>query len=1007
VATIAQPLLHDTNVVTDGGLIKQGAGTLTLSGLSTYNGTTTVSGGTLVIAPAAAAAPGDYMISGGSVLRVRGAVAGDVMGVNALTLNSASSLVLDETNMSAPLIVVTNALTTASTTILNLTNMTITAGQYPLIKYGSLNGAGVAGFTLGATPLTPGLALSLVNNPANQSVDLLAVASTPTLTWAGNVSGAWDIGGTPNWQGGAFYNESGGTGPIVEFDDSASGTTAISLNTTVAPTEMVVSNSSLNYSISGTGQIAGTGSLLKKGDGTFILATKSTGSDPVSIQGGTLQLGDGAASNGSVGGSINDNAVLAVANPNSQTMNNLISGSGSLTKSGNGILTLTATNTITGAVAVNAGTLALNAGGNSGNVPVLGNVSTVTVASGAALNLLGANTLGLTNGSALPTVTISGNASLNVIGTGTHAVGSLNLGDFSSGGTMSGPGVVVVNGNLTNASASTVNLASLMCNSTNIFFSGSAALMVNSNLSIIAPGTGQPETVMIGDPNGNGGTLTTKGSVNVNRSYVELDYMTWNVDIGTNTLNIFSKFTLGKIGGLPAYMEWISGNGLIAANNYFTLGDSFIGISGPSQGELDVTGGNLVISNNATRCLVGNAGVGVINVSGGSLSFLGNSSIQVGGYSSYPAAGASGTLTINGNGSVIIGPQSGGLRLAADKRTGTITGITGTINLNGGSLTTWPDIRNGSTDGGGSSYINFNGGILKAGTNTPTFLQGLTTASVQSGGAIIDDGGNIITIGQSLTDGGGEGGLIKLGAGALILTNANTYAGATTVSNGTLEVDGSLAGSQVVVTANGVLSGVGSISSPVTINAGGVLSPGLKIAGTNDMGVLTINNNLTINGSLLFQLNKNWAQSNSMAVVSGVLANSGTGSILITNLGPTLAVGDSFQLFNQPVLNGSALSISSGDGVTWTNMLALNGSIQVLAVTVPINPLPGIVQFHVSGDNLGLSWPTNSGWILQEQNNPLAVGLSNNWVNVPNSGSVTNMNFKLTNAAAFYRLVHP
>lgn len=982
-----------------GGLVKLGSGTLTLSGTNTYNGVTAVNAGTLLITPANGGALGDYTVAGGTTLKVRQNFVGDALAVSALALDSGSSLTLDETNAGAPLIVVANTLTTASTVTLNLASLIPAVGQYPLIKYGSLGGAGFDAIALGTTPFAPELSLSLSNNTANQSIDLVVAAAAATLTWNGNINGSWDIGGTANWQGGAFYTETAGVGPILDFDDTASGTTAITLDTTVSPTTMVVSNNNLTYSITGSGVIAGNGGLLKQGSGTLTLATANTFTNLTTISGGTFQLGDESANNGSVGGSIIDNAALIVADPNPQTMDNVISGTGSLIKSGNGTLTLTSSNTLSGAVSINAGTLALNQGGTGGSSPVLGSVSSVGIASGATLALNGANALGFSNNTALPPVSIAGGGTLNSIGLGVHSIGNLSIGDPSAGGILSGDGGILVNGNLTNISASTINAGSLTYNGTNIFLTGSSSVLtVDGNLSFVYPYNAG--TVISGDPNGSPGILTTKGNVTGNASYVELDYMTWNVDIGTNTLNIYSKFTIGKVGGLPALMNWISGNGLIAPNNYFTLADSFTGINGASQGELDVSGGSLVISNNNARCLIGNSGNGTINVSGGTLSFMGNSSVQLGGDINYLQNNAQGTLTISGNGSVVIGPQSGGLRLAADK--GTYIGITGTINLNGGTLTTWPGIINGSTGGGGSSYISFNGGTLKAGTNNATFLQGLTLAIVQFGGAVIDDGGNIITIGQALADGGG--GLTKLGSGTLTLTNTSTYSGATTVSNGTLQVDGSLSVSPVTVASGATLSGNGILGAAVTVNDGGTLAPG-----TNSPGTLTINGDLTLDGSLIVSINKNLTQSNSMTIVSGVLTNSGAGTVTITNLGPDLAVGDSFKLFSQPVLNGDALSILSSGGVTWTNNLAVDGSIQVLSVTPPINPLPGVIQFSLSGNTLALSWPTNLGWILQAQTNTLSTGLNTNWVNVPGSDIVTNMIFNVdpANGAVFYRMIHP
>jgi autotransporter-associated beta strand protein len=1002
--TITQPLLHDSTLTTDGGLTKQGVGTLTLSGANTYNGVTAVNAGTLAITPAAAGAPGNYVVTSGATLKVRAIATGDAMGINALTLDAGSALVLDATNLSAPLITVANALTTASPVTLNLTNTPITAGQYPLIRYGQLGGAGVGGFVLGSAPSPPGLVLSLVNNPANGSVDLLAAPAAPILTWEGTVSGVWDIGGTANWENGAYYTETGGAGPIATFDDTASGTTAITLNTTVSPTGVTVSNANLTYSISGAGQIAGNGGLLKEGSGTLTLATMNTFTNQTLILGGTLQLGDGTANNGSVGGSIMDNAALVVANPNSQTMNNLIAGSGSLTKSGNGTLTLTSSNTLGGIVNVSAGTLALNQGGAGGSVPVLGTVSGVNIAPGATLALAGANALGLTNNPLPPPVTVAGGAAFNTTDVGSHAIGSLNLGDFSSGATMSGPGEIVVNGNFTNTSTSVVNLeGGLSWNSTNIFLSGGSLLTVNGKLNLISPNGGQYNTYISGDPYSGPGTITTMGNVSITRAYLELEYMTWNFDLGTNSFYLNGKFTIGKIGGLPAYMKWISGDGLITVNNnYFTLADA-PGSAQQSQGELDVSGGNLVISNNAARCLIGNSGLGTIEVSGGVLSFVGNSPIQLGGDTSYAQNGASGVITIRDDGSLLVGPQSGGLRLAANNN-GTFTGITGTINLDGGTLTTYPGIVNASTGTGASScysYINFNGGILKAGTNHPAFLQGLTQATVLPGGAIIDDGGNNITIGQALADGGG--GLTKLGAGTLVLTNDSTYSGETTVSNGTLAVNGSIAGSGVKV-VQGSLGGSGAINAPVTIGSAGAL-----VAGTNGLGILTINGNLELNGSLQFAVNKTNAPSSGMIVVNGTITDSGTGVITITNTGGTLAAGDTFTVFNQPVPNANTMSITSDGGVVWTNMLAVNGTIQVLSVSPVINPLPGVVQYNVSGGVLQLSWPTNRGWILQEQTNALSVGLGDNWVNVPGSESITNINVNVNpaNGAAFYRLVHP
>ncbi|HEX7653707.1 MAG TPA: autotransporter-associated beta strand repeat-containing protein, partial [Verrucomicrobiae bacterium] len=489
--TIAQPLLHDPTLTTDGGLVKQGAGILTLAGLNTYNGNTTINGGTLGINSGASAAPGAYGVSSGATLAVRSTVPGDTMNIAALTLNNGAALTINETNLSTTAIAVSGALTIASPVTVNLTNMTLAIGQYPLVSYGTLAGAGVSGLALGATPTSSGLALSLVNNSANHTIDLLVAPATVVLTWDGTINGNWDIGGTANWKTGAFYTQTAGVGPIVTLDDSAAGTTSLTLATTVAPTTLVVNNSARDYNLSGAGQIAGSGGLSKQGSGTLVLATVNTFTNQTALTGGTLQLGDGATSNGSVGGAIVDNAALVVANPLSQTMNNLISGSGSFTKNAAGILTLTASNSLSGVVTVNGGTLNLNQGGAGGTGPVLGAVSSLSIGTGAALSLAGANALGFSNSVVLPALNLAGGATLNLIGTGGHAVSSVNLGDASNGGMMTGAGGLIVNGNFTNHSASTVALTGgLNCNSTNIFLTSASALVISNDFNLFAPGAG-------------------------------------------------------------------------------------------------------------------------------------------------------------------------------------------------------------------------------------------------------------------------------------------------------------------------------------------------------------------------------------------------------------------------------------------------------------------------------------------------------------------------------------
>ena len=96
-------------------------------------------------------------------------------------------------------------------------------------------------------------------------------------------------------------------------------------------------------------------------------------------------------------------------------------------------------------------------------------------------------------------------------------------------------------------------------------------------------------------------------------------------------------------------------------------------------------------------------------------------------------------------------------------------------------------------------------------------MSGLLYAYVKSGGAVIDSSTNTIGIAQPLLDGGGNGGLTKLGAGTLTLSSANSYVGITVVNAGTLLVSGSVAG-DATVAANGMLAGPGTVGGQVTVN---------------------------------------------------------------------------------------------------------------------------------------------------------------------------------------------
>ncbi len=380
--------------------------------------------------------------------------------------------------------------------------------------------------------------------------------------------------------------------------------------------------------------------------------------------------------------------------------------------------------------------------------------------------------------------------------------------------------------------------------------------------------------------------------------------------------------------------------------------------------------------------------VGTMTVSGGVFSQTGT------GQRLIVAEEGTGTLTVNGTGLINC---VGGLSIGHQ-----VTG-NGTVNLDGGRIVT-PSVYGNVPDS--TTTLNLNGGVLEARANSATFINNLDAANVLAGGAIIDSSTNTITIPQPLLDGGAGGGLVKLGAGVLVLSGANTYTGLSTVSNGFLVVNGQIPGA-VRVKPGAALAGNGVVGGVVTVEAGGALSAGTSI------GTLTLGASPVLGGYVVAEVDRNGGSplADRIEVTGNPIAYGGT--LVITNTGAPLQVNDTFKLFNATGYIGSftLLSLTPGQNVTWdTANLTVNGTIRVASAVGTVPTTPTNITFGVTGNNLDLWWPTNyTGWRLEVQTNALSVGLSNNWSTWPNSTNVNAVSIPLNpnNPTVFFRLVYP
>lgn len=309
-------------------------------------------------------------------------------------------------------------------------------------------------------------------------------------------------------------------------------------------------------------------------------------------------------------------------------------------------------------------------------------------------------------------------------------------------------------------------------------------------------------------------------------------------------------------------------------------------------------------------------------------------------------------------------------------------------------------------DGGGLTLANsagMNGGaynLTKTGNGT-LILNGNSNSwnsLTLAGGTVAFNSAANLSITSSVSGGGN---LSQIGSGTTTLSGDHSgMFGNLAVSGGKLLVNTTTSAALADVTG-GALGGNGTISGPVFIEAGGTISPG-----TTSIGTLTLSSDLTLGGNVSVKVNRSLSQSNDFVSVSGVLSCTNAGTLTVNNLGPTLAVGNVFTLFSQPVTGGSLLNVTGG-GATWSNNLATDGSIVVLSTVASYSTN---ISYSVNGSTLTISWPaTHLGWILQQQTNSLGAGLGTNWTDVAGSSAVTSTNITISPSVptAFYRLSHP
>jgi autotransporter-associated beta strand protein len=339
------------------GLIKAGAGTLALGGASSYTGSTAVNAGTLLIANGAAlgATSGGTTVALGAQLRLNATNSGFTVGNESLAIVGQG--------------------VTSGGALRNAAGDNTWQGKVTLGADATIGAASGTSLTMdvasGNAIEAAGFNLTFDGAGTNRVLDSISLGAggltkigsgTTILAAANSYSGATDI------QGGRLTLS--GNGRL------GSGAITIS-NANTGTLELAVTGTNVMAN-----DISGAGALLSSaGETRFTGAVTTTGA--LTVSGSTVRIGNGGTS-GSLSGNttLSDNtAQLVFDRSNAYAHSGTISGSGSVTKSGAGTTTLTGNNSFSGALAVNAGVLELNASSGA----AAASASTISVATSATL----------------------------------------------------------------------------------------------------------------------------------------------------------------------------------------------------------------------------------------------------------------------------------------------------------------------------------------------------------------------------------------------------------------------------------------------------------------------------------------------------------------------------------------------------------------------------------------------------------------------------------------------
>ncbi|EEE7581497.1 autotransporter outer membrane beta-barrel domain-containing protein [Salmonella enterica] len=796
----------DNNVTGEGQIVKSGSDELIVTGDNNYSGGTTISGGTLTADHADSLGTGTIANSG--VLQVgEGELKNTLSGSGSLVKTGTGELTLSGDNTYS-----------GGTTI---SGGTLTADHADSLGSGDIDNSGVLKVGEGELKNTLSGSGSLVKT------------GTGELT----------LGGDNTYSGGTTIT--GGTLTADHADSLGSGDIDNSGVLQVGEGEL-------------ENTLSGSGSLVKTGTGELTLSGDNTYSGGTTIIGGTLTA-DHADSLGT--GSVANSGVLQVGEGE---LENTLSGSGSLVKTGTGELTLSGDNSYSGGTTIIGGTLTADHADSLGTGAVA-NSGVLQVGEGELEN------------------TLSGSGSLVKTGTGELTLGGDN--SYSGDTTIADGTLIAANVNAL-GSGNIDNSGTLMLDANGAF--ELANVTTHSGATTDAHGT-----FTLSDPD---------GSFNVAATLTDVDDTLdpgsrWDgkslTKEGAGTLilsgdNDYSGGTTINEGTLVAASTTALGTGLVDNNATLVL---------DADGEVSAVGGITTHSGATTQLALGTSldlgDSALIQQDGSTLNVeLNSDSVQP------LITGGSATL----GGDLVVSDASLQAR-ASDaefqsfKLMDMDSDISGDFTSLTMNLTDQPD------------YLTVTGTINPADASEYLLTEGLSwnataTSATPAHGTFTLGAGDSFEVTSVLGDKTGNGdwdgkSLTKLGAGKLTLSGANTYTGDTNVQVGTLWLSGD--------------GSIGEMGSQQAVN----VASGATFGGSNGT---TVNGKVTNEGTLVFGDSE---ETGAIFTLNGDLINMGTIASGSTSSTP----GNTLYVDGNYTGNGGSLYLNTvlGDDDSATDKLVITG----------------------------------------------------------------------------------